>query len=43
MMPHPERACETLLGGVDGRTIFESIIATLRRAPERFALLGARV
>jgi phosphoribosylformylglycinamidine synthase I len=32
MMPHPERACETLLGGVDGRTIFESVIATLRGA-----------
>ena len=26
MMPHPERACEPLLGGVDGRVIFESII-----------------
>jgi len=27
MMPHPERACEPLLGGVDGRAIFESIVA----------------
>jgi phosphoribosylformylglycinamidine synthase len=26
MMPHPERACETLLGGVDGRVIFESVL-----------------
>jgi phosphoribosylformylglycinamidine synthase len=26
MMPHPERACEVLLGGVDGRVIFESIL-----------------
>ena len=26
MMPHPERACEPLLGGVDGRVIFESIV-----------------
>ena len=26
MMPHPERACETLLGGVDGRLIFESVV-----------------
>jgi phosphoribosylformylglycinamidine synthase subunit PurQ / glutaminase len=26
MMPHPERACETLLGGIDGRVIFESIV-----------------
>ena len=26
MMPHPERCCETLLGGADGRHIFQSII-----------------
>ena len=26
MMPHPERACEPLLGGVDGRLIFESVV-----------------
>ena len=26
MMPHPERCCEPLLGGADGRYIFESII-----------------
>ena len=26
MMPHPERCCEELLGGADGRAIFESII-----------------
>jgi phosphoribosylformylglycinamidine synthase subunit PurQ / glutaminase len=25
MMPHPERACEPLLGGIDGRLVFESI------------------
>ncbi|MBE0481835.1 MAG: phosphoribosylformylglycinamidine synthase subunit PurQ [Dehalococcoidia bacterium] len=33
MMPHPERACEELLGGVDGNLIFESIIdeVTTRR------------
>ena len=37
MMPHPERACEVLLGGVDGRVIFESIIGTFRSA-ERLAL-----
>ncbi len=29
MMPHPERACEPLLGGVDGRMIFESILAAV--------------
>ncbi len=26
MMPHPERACEPLLGGIDGRVIFESVL-----------------
>lgn len=27
LMPHPERACDPLLGGTDGRAIFESILA----------------
>ena len=27
MMPHPERCCEELMGGTDGRLIFESIVA----------------
>ena len=26
MMPHPERCCEEIVGGIDGRTIFESIV-----------------
>lgn len=26
LMPHPERACEDLLGGTDGRLIFESML-----------------
>jgi phosphoribosylformylglycinamidine synthase len=26
LMPHPERACEALLGGEDGRVIFESVM-----------------
>ena len=26
MMPHPERACETLIGGTDGATLFQSIV-----------------
>ncbi|MEE8469955.1 MAG: phosphoribosylformylglycinamidine synthase I, partial [Dehalococcoidia bacterium] len=26
MMPHPERACEEIVGGVDGNLIFESIV-----------------
>ena len=29
MMPHPERACEPLLGSVDGNLIWESIISNL--------------
>lgn len=29
MMPHPERCCEPLLGGTDGRLIFESIITSV--------------
>lgn len=27
MMPHPERIAEDLLGGVDGRAVFESLLA----------------
>ena len=26
MMPHPERCCEKILGGIDGKFIFESMI-----------------
>ena len=29
MMPHPERACEPLVGGTDGRVILESIVTAL--------------
>jgi phosphoribosylformylglycinamidine synthase I len=32
LMPHPERASERILGSVDGRTIFESLILSLERA-----------
>jgi len=31
MMPHPERACEPLLGSSDGNIIWESIIGYIRR------------
>ena len=31
LMPHPERACEPILGSEDGRLIFESMIASLER------------
>ena len=30
LMPHPERACEPLLGSEDGRCIFESLIHSLQ-------------
>ena len=30
MMPHPERCCESLLGGTDGRFIFESVTGSRR-------------
>lgn len=33
LMPHPERACEALLGSADGRLIFESLIHALRNRP----------
>ena len=33
MMPHPERACEPLLGGVDGCVIFESVLRSVASAP----------
>jgi phosphoribosylformylglycinamidine synthase len=29
LMPHPERACEPILGSDDGRLVFESMIAAL--------------
>jgi len=31
LMPHPERACEPLLGSADGRLIFESMIAAFEK------------
>jgi phosphoribosylformylglycinamidine synthase len=30
LMPHPERACEAILGSADGRLIFESLIQTFQ-------------
>ena len=29
MMPHPERACENILGSIDGRRIFESMLGNM--------------
>jgi phosphoribosylformylglycinamidine synthase len=37
LMPHPERACEAAIGGVDGRLLFESAVACFR---ERVARAG---
>ena len=31
MMPHPERCCEEIIGGVDGKVIFNSIIESSRK------------
>ncbi|HMD35079.1 MAG TPA: phosphoribosylformylglycinamidine synthase subunit PurQ [Vicinamibacterales bacterium] len=41
LMPHPERACEALLGGEDGRVIFESVLEWFRSA-EAVALQPVR-
>lgn len=38
MMPHPERACEEILGSVDGRKVFLSIVAWLEE--KRYAGYG---
>ncbi|MDT7689833.1 MAG: phosphoribosylformylglycinamidine synthase subunit PurQ / glutaminase [Acidobacteriota bacterium] len=35
LMPHPERACEDLLGSSDGSGVFRSLAATLAAAPLR--------
>jgi phosphoribosylformylglycinamidine synthase I len=33
LMPHPERACEPILGSADGRLIFESMVHALQNRP----------
>jgi phosphoribosylformylglycinamidine synthase subunit PurQ / glutaminase len=35
LMPHPERAAERVLGGTDGRLIFESLLAGRAGRPLR--------
>lgn len=35
MMPHPERACEELLGNIDGKRFFESILKGLEGGRSR--------
>lgn len=34
LMPHPERACDELLGNIDGRAIFESMITWMTKKRE---------
>jgi len=29
LMPHPERACEPILGSEDGRVLLDSVVATI--------------
>jgi phosphoribosylformylglycinamidine synthase I len=41
MMPHPERACEHLLGSEDGRVILESVVTSLSRS-ERVGVAATR-
>lgn len=41
MMPHPERACERLLGSEDGRIILESVITSLNHS-ERVRVAATR-
>ncbi|MEZ5425119.1 MAG: phosphoribosylformylglycinamidine synthase subunit PurQ [Pyrinomonadaceae bacterium] len=38
MMPHPERACESLLGSDDGRDIFRSLTNTIARLSQETAV-----
>ena len=42
MMPHPERACEPLLGGVDGRVIFDSIVRAVDLAQTPVHAMASR-
>jgi phosphoribosylformylglycinamidine synthase len=40
LMPHPERACEEILGSADGRYIFESILHSLQTRAAARATAG---
>ncbi len=33
LMPHPERACEAIVGGTDGLRLFQSVVGVLARVP----------
>jgi phosphoribosylformylglycinamidine (FGAM) synthase-like amidotransferase family enzyme len=34
MMPHPERACESILGSSDGLGIFKSLVGHFAKSPQ---------
>jgi phosphoribosylformylglycinamidine synthase len=40
MMPHPERACEPLLGGTDGLVVLESVLAAVASREPAAAVAG---
>ncbi|HEX2162786.1 MAG TPA: phosphoribosylformylglycinamidine synthase subunit PurQ [Thermoanaerobaculia bacterium] len=42
MMPHPERCAEAILGGVDGRALFEGLIETPASAVRAVRPMGRR-
>jgi len=47
LMPHPERACEAVLGSADGLVLFESVLASVRergtlRTPDAGAVILTR-
>jgi phosphoribosylformylglycinamidine synthase len=35
LMPHPERAAEAVLGGADGRMLFDAVLASVEGSPRR--------
>ena len=41
MMPHPERCAEELLGNEDGRIIFQSMIASLKKIKPEMSTVGS--
>ncbi len=43
LMPHPERACEAVLGSADGRVMFESVLSALASARRSPAAAGQGV
>jgi phosphoribosylformylglycinamidine synthase len=42
LMPHPERACDPLLGSEDGKLIFQSVIESAMKKTKSAAPIGKR-